>query len=84
MLSLILTALLTMISSEADMESWTLCIGLGIMFCQVQEAPKPVSDSYCEISKPIYWSASDTRQTKEQVDTHNRIWKSLCQKDKVK
>lgn len=66
------------------MNSWTLCIGLGVMFCQVQEAPKPATDSYCEISKPIYWSASDTRATKEQVDTHNRVWKKLCRTSGLK
>lgn len=62
------------------MNGWTLCIGLGIMFCQTQE-PAKVTDSFCEISKPIYWHSSDTRQTKEQVDKHNRVWSGICQKD---
>ena len=76
--------LLIKILRETDMEGFTLCIGFGIMFCQFQGAPKPATDSYCQLSKPIYWSASDTRQTKEQVDTHNRVWKGLCQKEPVK
>lgn len=54
-----------------------MCFGLLIMFCQPQAAP-PQSDSYCQIAKPIYWSAADTRRTKEQIDTENRKFKKLC------
>ena len=54
-----------------------MCFGLIIMFCQPQSAP-PVADTYCEIAKPIYWSAGDTRATKEQVDRENRKFKRLC------
>jgi hypothetical protein len=55
-----------------------MCFGLIIMFCQPQAAP-PVADTYCQIAKPIYWSAFDTRATKEQVDRENRKFKKLCQ-----
>jgi hypothetical protein len=65
------------------MGNWTLCIGMGIMFCQPPADPPPV-DSYCQISKPIYWDSADTRKTKEQVDTHNRVWKKLCQTSTLK
>lgn len=54
-----------------------MCFGLLIMFCQPQAAP-PVADTYCQIAKPIYWDAADTRKTKEQIDTENRKWKKLC------
>lgn len=35
-------------------------------------------DTYCRIARPITWSPSDTRVTKEQVDAHNRTYKRLC------
>ena len=54
-----------------------ICFGLLIMICQPQESPPPV-DTYCEIAKPIYWSAGDTRKTKEQVDRENRKYKRFC------
>ena len=54
-----------------------LCFGLFVMVCQPQAAP-PVADTFCQIAKPIYWSAGDDRRTKEQADTHNRIGKKLC------
>jgi hypothetical protein len=43
--------------------------------CQPAGAPP---DTYCSIAKPIYWSGTDSRVTKEQVDRHNRVWKKLC------
>jgi hypothetical protein len=56
-----------------------ICFGLFIMFCQPQAAP-PVVDTYCKNMRPIYWSAADTRATKEQIDTENRKYKRLCPK----
>ena len=52
---------------------------IGFLFYFVCESAPPVpTDSYCKIARPIFWSARDTRRTKEQVDTENRKWKSLC------
>lgn len=34
--------------------------------------------TFCQLDKPIYWSKNDTRMTKEQVDTHNRVGKKVC------
>lgn len=34
--------------------------------------------TFCQVAKPIYWTAADTRNTKEQADTHNRVGKELC------
>lgn len=60
------------------------CTGFAFLFvsltCQPAGAPP---DTYCQIAKPIYWSRNDTRQTKEQVDKHNRVWKQLCAKKVV-
>jgi hypothetical protein len=56
----------------------TMCFGLFIMVCQVGKSAPPPASSYCDIAKPIYWSAQDTRATKEAIDTHNRVYKSLC------
>jgi hypothetical protein len=30
------------------------------------------------VARPIYWSAKDTRTTKEQADRENAKWKRLC------
>lgn len=54
-----------------------LCFGILVMVCQLQQHPVP-ADTFCQIYSPIYWSASDTRKTKEQIDTNNRKWKRLC------
>lgn len=53
-----------------------LCFGILVMVCQLQQQPVP--DTFCQIYDPVYWSASDTRKTKEQIDTNNRKWKRLC------
>ena len=34
----------------------------------------------CVAFRPIYWGKGDTRATLDQVDSHNRVWKRLCQK----
>ena len=53
------------------------CIGFLFFYhCVTPETPP--TDSYCQIASPIFWSAQDTRKTKEQADRHNRVWKSLC------
>jgi len=36
---------------------------------------------YCDVARPIYWSAKDTRATKEQADRENAKWKRLCAAD---
>lgn len=55
------------------------CKGFAFIFsmltCEPTGAPP---DTWCQIAKPIYWHATDTRKTKEQVDLHNRQWKRLC------
>lgn len=55
----------------------TSCIGF-LLFYSCTTPAVPPTDSYCLIATPIFWSAHDTRKTKEQADRHNRIWKSLC------
>jgi hypothetical protein len=52
------------------------CFGLLVSFCL--SSPTPPIDSYCQIARPIYWSAHDTRATKAAVDRHNRVWKATC------
>ena len=58
----------------------TTCFGLlFVMFCEPSGPPAPPPpDTYCQIAKPIRFSAKATRLTKEQVDTHNRQWVALC------
>lgn len=56
----------------------TVCFGILVMFCQPTGATYSDAAAFCKTAKPIYWSASDTRYTKEQVDTYNRVGKKLC------
>ena len=53
-----------------------LCFGIIVMTCQL--IAQPVPDTFCAIYRPVYWSAADTRRTKEQADSNNRKWKRLC------
>lgn len=54
-----------------------ICLGFLFFFsCELPQS-LPAND-YCAITRPIYWHADDTRRTKEQVDTHNRVWKVTC------
>jgi hypothetical protein len=47
--------------------------------CAKQQAePALAVAPYCEVARPIYWSAKDTRTTKEQADRENAKWKRLC------
>lgn len=56
-----------------------LCIGLFVMWCQSAQPPAITAGAtFCQVAKPMYWSAGDTRRTKEQADRHNRIGKKLC------
>lgn len=54
-----------------------LCFGLLIMWCSTN-TPAPVGSTFCQIAKPIYWHASDTRRTKEAIDLHNARGKQVC------
>lgn len=57
------------------------CLGFLFIFSCELPQPQVVSD-YCMIARPIYWHSTDTRKTKEQVDSHNRVWKALCKLEK--
>jgi hypothetical protein len=47
--------------------------------CARQQAEPAVAVApYCDVARPIYWSAHDTRTTKEQADRENAKWKRLC------
>jgi hypothetical protein len=51
------------------------------LFCFLTPVAPPVQRqlSFCDGYKPgITWSARDTRQTKEQIDRKNRVYKALC------
>jgi hypothetical protein len=45
-----------------------------------KELPQPAVAvaPYCDVARPIYWSAKDTRATKDQADRENAKWKRLC------
>jgi len=46
--------------------------------CSDAAPPATAGAKFCSVAQPIYWRASDDRQTKEQVDAHNRVGKRLC------
>lgn len=52
---------------------------LAFIQCSQPAPPATAGAKFCDVYKPIYWSTADTRQTKEQVDEANRVWKKLCQ-----
>lgn len=55
------------------------CFGLLVAWCVAsQPAAATAGATFCQVAKPFYWSAADTRKTKEQADRQNRIGKKLC------
>ena len=55
------------------------CFGLLVMFCQQPSPPAATAGAmFCQVAKPIYWTANDSRRTKEQADIHNRKGVKLC------
>jgi hypothetical protein len=38
-----------------------------------------VLHDFCQLAKPIYWSAKDTDQTILAAKEHNAVWKKYCQ-----
>jgi hypothetical protein len=60
----------------------TLLVLLGVAIlsgCAKEQAgPALAVAPYCDVARPIYWSAKDTRTTKEQADRENAKWKRLC------
>lgn len=56
------------------------CFGFLVFFsCEMPKTPPP-ANTYCQIARPIYWSLSDSRETKMAVDRHNAAWKRVCRK----
>ena len=55
-----------------------ICFGILVMYCVSQQPAVANGATFCQIAKPVYWDATDTRQTKEQIDKQNRIGKRLC------
>ena len=50
--------------------------------CAKQQAEPAIAVApYCEVARPVYWSAKDTSTTKEQADRENAKWKRLCAAD---
>ena len=57
------------------------CVGIAFVFLDMTCTPLGAAQdaaSYCDVARPIYWSAKDTRATKEQADRENAKWKRLC------
>ncbi|MEA2857136.1 MAG: hypothetical protein QOH98_1457 [Methylobacteriaceae bacterium] len=62
------------------MRALTACLVLVALSGCAGELPPPAGAvaPYCDVARPIYWSAKDTRATKEQADRENAKWKRLC------
>ena len=58
-----------------------LSAAISLGACATVQQPPPASN-LCSISRPITWSALDTRRTKAEVDAHNRVWKRIGGKKK--
>ena len=56
------------------------CTGFALLVVSMTCKPvaTPPTDTFCQIYRPVYWSAKDTRQTKEGNDINNRKYKALC------
>jgi len=52
-------------------------IGLGVILLSVSGCATSTSDS-CLIFDPITYSESDTKETKDQIETHNVQWEEIC------
>ena len=57
-----------------------ICVGILVAYCFTTDATSPPTDSLCLTTAPIYWSAKDTRRSKEQIDRHNRVYEAVCLK----
>jgi hypothetical protein len=55
-----------------------LCAAVLSACAKQQAGPALAVAPYCEVARPVYWSAKDTRATKEQADRENAKWKRLC------
>lgn len=65
------------------MQNWSVefCLWLGlIILCPTPKKADTAAQgaTFCQLYQPQYWSANDTRKTKENIDTLNRTWKGLC------
>lgn len=61
------------------------CTGFALLFVHLNcTTPAAPPDTFCQIYKPVYWSRSDTRETKAQTDKNNRKYKALCMKGQTK
>lgn len=62
------------------------CTGFAFIFvmmtCDQPLPPQTAGAKFCQVYQPVYWNKDDTRQTKEQVDSNNRVWKKLCSSPK--
>lgn len=54
-----------------------LILGVLASNCAHRPASTSTADP-CIAFRPLYWSGKDTRATKDQADSHNRVWKRLC------
>jgi len=54
-----------------------LCFGILVAYCMSRDVPSNAA-TFCKTATPLYFSKSDTLQTREEIDTHNKIGKALC------
>lgn len=54
------------------------CVGFLFSFTCTPVAAPPPAVPYCQVARPVTWSAADTRETKAAADRENRKWKRFC------
>jgi len=79
---MMLIAALFLLSPSLAQAATMKCRGFSFFYaefnCDIPLPPATAGATFCQVAKPITWSGNDTRATKEQVDAHNRVGKSLC------
>lgn len=58
------------------------CTGFALLFVYMtcQQPAVSAGATFCQTYRPVLWSAKDTRGTKTQVDSLNRVYKRICKK----
>lgn len=64
--------------SKISKEQIMLVAGLSLILILLPGCARNLADSFCYLYSPVYTNASDTEDTKYQVDQNNVVWEELC------
>jgi hypothetical protein len=80
MLSLTIPACTTMGSAGSSSHWGSVSRAIPV----VTQSGSTSNAPFCEIYRPVYWSAEDTKETVVEVKNNNVAYKTLCQDRKRK